>query len=758
MADGTGFPSPVRRALGSLADGSGRTLVVAGPPTSGKSELLEEIRSQLRADGVQVRDLHGSYRDREVPFGVVAALEVPEGPGATPPDGPGAFDGPDREPAEAEPAGEDDAPMAAFPYLADTPPAPRRARGERQRGTIMGMAYSVRSRGVHEMEPGDYWRTLTAGFRDDPARRVAVLVDDGALADAESRQYLLALSERARLRPFLLVLVLDVSEPGYGAWEEKLLGRGDVDWVRIPQSKSDPREVARVKRSFDALPGPTQRILAYAALMGGSVPEVNLSRITRLSFGELAEGLVPAAEEHLVRAESGRILIPHAEWASAIPGFLDPESVRTMHREIAQALEALSPEPIFTRRLEMAEHFFAWDRGPTALRYLVEAAEFSERLGAHDTVIELLLKALQCLPSLPAAERPLTEAELRLFLARALLYAGLPDEAERHLEEGLVLALAHRVKPEQLEDWLEPIVPAVLAVGPRPSLVTEVGELVDRLQDAGVRVPEILFQSVAAILEFERGRVDRARHEAYRAGQTARRVEKGPVQALALSVVGLTHSTGSDAEARLSARFLRSSSTMFAGARRFGLQQIAEGFRARLLAGRGEFAQALETHQRAVQVLRRLHIPALELSHQLGIADILLETKPDARAAEALQRAREIVEALHLVPPASALVLLWYLEGRQFELSQVEEAARERYSALADRPEASVPPAVRRRAIDRLIRLDVATDRLEEAKAYFAQLSAHDLGLARKPKWSDWLATLGREAEGRVGLPDAAGR
>ncbi len=749
MAEGTGFPSPVRRALGSLADGSGRTLVVAGPPTSGKSELLEEIRTELRSAGVRVRDLRASYRDREVPFGVVAPLETPEGAEAGADGTVGAEAASEEDPED--PPSADDAPMAAFPFVAEAPPSPRRARGERHRGTIMGMAYSVRGRGVREMEPMEYWRALVDGFREDPARRVAVLVEDGALADAESRQYLLALSDRARLRPFLLVLVLDVSEPGYGAWEEKLLGRGDVDWVRFPHSKADPREVARIRRTFDQLPGTTRRILGYTALMGGSVPEVNLSRIARLTFAELAESLVPAAEEHLVRAEGGRILIPHAEWTSAIPGFLEPESVRTMHREIAQALEALTPEPVFTRRLEMAEHFFAWDRGPTALRYLVEAAEFSEQLDAYDTVIDLVGKALDCLLSLPAAERPLTEAELRLFLARSLLAAGLPDEAERHLEEGLNVALTHQVRPEQLEDWLEPIVPAVLAVGPRPSLVTEVSELVDRLHDTSARIPEVLFQSVAAILEFERGRIDRARHEAYRAGQAARRIERGPVQALAMSVVGLTHSTGTDAEARLSARFLRTSSTMFAGARRFGLQQVAEGFRARLLAARGEFAKALEVHQRAVQVLRRLHLPALELPHQLGIADILLETKPDARASEALKRAREIAESLHLVPPAPTLVLLWLLEGRQFELAQVEEAARERYSALADRPEASVPPAIRRRAIDRLIRLNVATDRTEEARRYFGQLSARDLGVARKPPWSEWLAALRRDEGGRAG-------
>ena len=98
-----------------------------------------------------------------------------------------------------------------------------------------------------------------------------------------------------------------------------------------------------------------------------------------------------------------------------------------MHRQIAEALEALHPEPTLAHRLELARHYFAWEPGPSALRYLVEAAELSEGLGAYDSALEAVDLAIRCLPAMPSAERPSAQVELRLFRARALLYAGRCD-------------------------------------------------------------------------------------------------------------------------------------------------------------------------------------------------------------------------------------------------------------------------------------------------------------------------------------------
>src|ERR1700730_12941557 len=69
------FPSQVVRSIGGLASGSGRTLVIAGPPLSGKSELLADLRAELAARPVRLIELRGTYRDRTTPYATFATVE-----------------------------------------------------------------------------------------------------------------------------------------------------------------------------------------------------------------------------------------------------------------------------------------------------------------------------------------------------------------------------------------------------------------------------------------------------------------------------------------------------------------------------------------------------------------------------------------------------------------------------------------------------------------------------------------------------------
>ncbi|HXQ48406.1 MAG TPA: AAA family ATPase [Thermoplasmata archaeon] len=733
MADAFPWPAAFQRALAGLAEGSGRTVVIAGPPLSGKSALVAEVRARLTSEGARVTDLKGAHRDRDAPYALVAPLESPVATEPSP------------EPSEEESPGPA-MPIAAVGTYGDEGGRSRRARGERQRGRIMGMSYAVRSRGVAERDPSEYWGRLSEEFRSDGAVRQAILVDDATYSDNESRDYLLFLIERARLRPLLLVLVLDSGDPSYGAWEEKLLGRGDVDWVHRAQASEDAREAARFKRAFEDLPPASQRIVALTALLGGSTQEVALSRVSRLPFRQLADALAPAIEARLMKVDSGRVGLQHTAWLTVLPEVLDDRGLRELHREIAEGLEALHPEPTLQRRIELAEHYFKWEAGATALRYLLEAAELSERLSAYDTAVELLDQALQCIAALPMTERPVAEVELRLLRARGLLYTGRVRDAELDIHEGATLAIDRGVPLELLEDWLEPLVPVLIAVGPRPSLATEVSELADRCERSNYLAASVLLSSVRIGYDVERGRAAEAQRDSRALGHAARRLEPGPAQALALLAIAAARMDGTPVERALMEKFVDRSDALLTAARRVGLQQFGEAIRAGFLARSGDAEAALQVHLRAVSVAQRLRVQPIELFHQVGILRLLLDTKPDERVGRVLKRTRELVDQLHLMPPAAGLFQLWILEGRHLALLPDASGARDRFSAVADRPPATVSPALFREACLRLASLELKEGREDVAQRYFERAASIEADAEDGPSWEEW-----KELGGPVG-------
>ncbi|HYK92829.1 MAG TPA: AAA family ATPase [Thermoplasmata archaeon] len=733
-------PAAILRAVQGIADGSGRTVVIAGPEASGKSGLLESLLDRLQSAGTTVRRLRATYAERNAAFAAVRPLA--------------------SDPEEVS-DGADGAAPSTNGDSAFVPPEPtssRRGRGDRQRGRVLGVAYSARSRGIERLDESEYWGQLCRQFSEKAGSKVAIGLEDATYADDASRAFLLYLSSRTRLRPFVLALVLDSSEPSFSAWEEQLVGRPEVDWVRTRESRIDPREANRVSRAIDELRPATRRVLHLTALMGGSVSEVQLARVSRLTFQELADALLPASEGHLVRVDGGRVTIPHPAWINFLPELLGADELRRMHREIADALEAMHPEPSLALRRELAEHQYAAERGPVALRFLLESAELAERLYAFDDVDSLLTKALACVPSLPVADRPSIEAELELFRARSLLFAGRPSDAERSLAEGLDLGLQGRLASGQLEEWLEPMIPALQAVGPRPGLVTALVESVERLRDEGVGAVEALLEVVIAEAELLRGRPEKGWTESHRAGHLARRRPTAPVQALALLAVGLTRASGSVEDRELADRFLRSAGLSFTTLRRPELEQMAVEYRARLLRSQGRADAALSLHLRAIPQLQRNRMPSIELNHELGVAEILLDRGLDPRGLRALRRAHELVDLLHLNPPAPAVPRLWLLEGRKGALSDELGWAREYWTAVVDRSGPPVMESLRAEAGLRLAVLDLLHGHASEASGYFQRATEEGSGISGVAPWDEWRAairSLGPKAQSGGGPLDA---
>ena len=733
-------PSPVLRAVQGLAENSGRTLAIAGPPVSGKTSLLAELKSLLKAQGTRIVELQGSYRGRSIPYGALTGLRPETLPSTLAPTGPL-----DTETNGGE-ATDESLPLGTpvIPYLSERLPRSRRSRGERPRVSFLGQP--IRGRSANEGNPSAYWRELLPEFRGEAHHAVAILVEDGALFDAESREFLVSLSHRARLRPLLIALTLDTTVPGFIPWEQAFLGRGDVDWVRLTTSAPDPREGHRLKAIWDDLPAVTQRISGYVALLGGSTGEVVLSRVARLNYPQLAEAVLPATGVGLLKVQDGKVTIPHLAWVPLTVDQLTDAQRKEMHLDIANALSALSHEPNFARRVEVARHYLSWYPGPMALRHLLEAAELGLEFSAFDTAEELISDSIGCLGTLPPAERDPLEPELRLLHAEALFAAGRPSEAEAELREGIDRALHANIPAGMMAEWVEPLVLAMRVVGPRPSLSTTLMELAERCHDTDQVELEVLFEAMIAEFHYERNLQSEAREESHRAARLARKLPDGHLQAVALLAVGLSRVDGTPDEQELAGKFLRAARTLLGRARRWELDYLAEDIEARLLEARGDSVRARELRERSLPGVQRAKLPAVELYHQLGIAEILLNRGTLKGVDAALTRARAIAELLHLIPPSPGLLRLWMLEGRLNALNDALEDARDRWEAIAEEPLGDGIPRLRAEAVVRLALMAHVQHRTEDAAELSAQLATPEVREALPPGFEKWIDDLERRA------------
>lgn len=727
------LPSPVLRALEGLSDYAGRTVVISGPPMSGKSAMLAEIRATLAERSARIVELRGSYRARSIPYGALDGLS--QGFATTNGEGSpsGDLDTPDLGSVP-------DVPMAPIPYLADRLPSSRRSRVDRGRTTFLGQP--VRSRSANEGDPEAYWQQLLPQFRAPDYRSVALLIEDGALFDPDSREFVVALSRKARLRPLLIVCALDTSVPGYMSWEDSFLGRGDVDWVRLPQSAPDAREAHRLKGIFDDLPSVSQRMVGYVALLGGNVGEVVLSRVARLSYTQLAEALLPATGVGLIKVQDGKVLIPHLAWISLTADLIPGKQLSEMHLEIANALAALSPEPSLARRIEVARHYLAWFPGPMALKHLLEAGELSLHLLAYDSAEELFAQAIGCLPALPAGERGSAEAELRLLHAQSLFCAGRPAEAEAEMTEGFARALQAKVSADVVAEWMEALVLIMRVVGPRPSLVQSLMELADRAHDARMLEIEILVQSLLAEFYWERTQDEKSREESRRSGALAQTLPAGHLQATALVSVGLARIEGTAEEQELAGRFLRTARTLLGRARRWEFDHLVGDLEARLLEAQGDWAKALQQREQAVASLQRQRLPNVEIYHQLAIAAILFDHRNAKGVEAALERARAIAENLHLLPPSPCLLRLLLLEGRYRALNGETGSARDRWEAIVESPTGEMLPRVRAETLVRLALLEYSSGRTEVADSYVALVGSPEVRRGLPPGWAAMMGNL----------------
>jgi hypothetical protein len=716
-------PIGIARALEAIQHAAGRTVVVAGPPVSGKSDALGLIRAEARARQWRLLELRGSYRDRMTAYAALAEFDAPSG--SERPESRAS------ETAAAEVAGwtpPSPTSLAAGMVFAgaNVPMRSRRTRGDWGDGRVGGGAPHTARRSGRVVSGSEVYGQLLRWLESEPERPVAVLIEDATLFDSESRDVVLEVSEKVRRRPILLAVALDVSLPAFRTWEERLIARGDVDWVRIDHAKPDPREAEQIRESFSSLPEPSRRMLVFLSLLGGSASEVGLARAARLGLRELVDALAPAVAVNLAKAEEGRISIPFSSWIALVPTLVSPELRAEIHRQIAEGISALSPEPDSKRGRELANHLFEAGADQAALRPLLEAAEVSERLAAYDATAELLEKAERCLADLPGPERAEYELEIRLWLARALLMAGRIDAGEAEIAHGIQGAIAEGVSPDLLRSRVDELLPALRAVGPRPSLAAAVTGLADRLGEANARGAQAILQSVVAEYALERGLYDEARVLALRAQDFARRADPETARAGALMTEAITAASELPPVEGTATPFHDVASGPAARVGRTAFDRMVAHVWLRWIERPRHPAETLAAYQKTLPILQRTRSVVSELHYQLAIAELLLDRAAGPKNHEPAQRARELADVIHLIPPAPGLARLWLIEGRCALDDNHPEAARDAWGALIEQRGGIRLAPYQAEAIVRLAALDLAESKGESAKAGLRRLESTD--------------------------------
>jgi hypothetical protein len=205
----------------------------------------------------------------------------------------------------------------------------------------------------------------------------------------------------------------------------------------------------------------------------------------------------------------------------------------------------------------------------------------------------------------------------------------------------------------------------------------------------------VLLQALLAEFHGERREFDQARQESHRAALIGRRLPEGHLQAVALLAAGLARLEGDPADQELAGRLLRAARITLGRERRWELDFIAEDLEAHLVELRGDARKGRQIRERSLNTLQRQKLLPIELSHRLAIAESLLDEGVTKGVGELLDRARTIVETLHLLPPSPGLLRFWVVEGRLLALEESMEGARDRWLSVADEPGALSLPRPR---------------------------------------------------------------
>ena len=426
-------------------DGDGDALVITGEMGIGKTSVLNAARRRLEAAGLRVLQARGT--ELEQPYGFGAARQL--------------LDAPLREHAGDDAVWSGSAGLAR-PIFDD----------------LTGSAEPDVDTASFARRQGLYWLLVQLTDRLGP---LALVIDDAQWVDELTLQFLLHLSLRIDGLPIALVVMSrpvstvaadsalhelaagvphralgplsaedvgdyierhwgDATEPFAHSVHEltggvPLLVRELVEELQRradgpppPELPADLRQIgvrtiaARVQRELRRA-GPGALALAQATAILGDDVSLDLALLmAEIDQADAARALQPLLLAGILLEQGGLVTFAHAVVHSSVMASIPAPERGSLHRRAAEHLQRTRPgdRRIAGHLLESPPSGDAW-----ALQVLREAAGRATSLGDPVEAARLLERAL--------AEVPEPTAALRWELARALAYAGRPENADHYL-------------------------------------------------------------------------------------------------------------------------------------------------------------------------------------------------------------------------------------------------------------------------------------------------------------------------------------
>lgn len=208
-----------------------------------------------------------------------------------------------------------------------------------------------------------------------------------------------------------------------------------LDQLRLPDSLR-----GLIQTRLDQLPEVQRQILTYGAVIGPSFPAALLFDVLRQipHLSQNVDQLDPLVAQGILRFDGASYHFVHNSLHEVIYQTLLQARRRSLHRQIAEALEQRVGQQAWAEVEQLAYHFAEAQIAAKAIPYLMQAgAKFKQRF-ANDAALHSYRTALTMLPQVPALADQ--AAEIQQALGDLYQQMGDYDEAleayELALKEG----------------------------------------------------------------------------------------------------------------------------------------------------------------------------------------------------------------------------------------------------------------------------------------------------------------------------------
>lgn len=484
----------IQRLLGRARAGHGGTLLLAGEAGIGKSRLVREMAAQAAEHGMQIVQGNCFEPDRTLPYGpLLDALRsvlrnhtaaelagelgthapalarlVPELDAALPQATPRSRLDTEQEKRHLFEAlaqcflrlaaqrplllvaedihWSDDSSLEFFLYL---------ARRIEERPLVLALTY--RSDEVHP-SLGHFLASL------DRERLATELALNPLTREDEGAMLRAIFGLRRSVRADFLDMLYASTEGNPFFLEEvlhALLSAGGIDtagdeWDRVPPKDLHiPRTVQdTVRRRMGQLSPEARDLLTFAAVAGQRFDFALLERLTGQRELELLRQIKELMAAQLVVEQSEeRFAFRHALTRQAVYQGLLARERRTLHRQVAEALEALYAGALDAHLADLAYHYSEGGVWEKALEYARLVGERAQALNSPHAAVEQFTRALDAAGHLGVSVPP------DLYQARGHAYETLGDFDAARADDEAALAAARQAGDQQAE-W-----EALLALG-----------------------------------------------------------------------------------------------------------------------------------------------------------------------------------------------------------------------------------------------------------------------------------------------------